>query len=385
MAFFEDILSHYAWQGLALVGVVLVLWFVQLYYYAIAYNRIYKFRLMRRRKLRCENPAISVIVAVRGENEGFLCEELPRLLAQQYHTFEVVVIYIGSDIDYYDELQRIRDNYSNMRLTKMGGNPQLYISTKQALNVGIKSAQYDNLLFTTTGAIPRSDEWIAYMAKGFERGMVVAGPMVSNFEEHNVKTYIMRLVEMHRYRQAFACAVQGKLYYAPRGNYGFTRRLYESTRGYNHLNMDIGENDLYLQSVATPKRTAVVLSPHAVVGEESSSSWSEWMELMRYYDATRAYYDSSVKMFCTRELGSRVLLFLSALVALVVLPLELKLGIVVLMLLRYLVVVWSSCRVAKKLGESGIGWLYWIYDIVGPAVELMIRSRSSQTKPKLWR
>ena len=71
--------------------------------------------------------------------------------------------------------------------------------------------------------------------------------------------------------------------------------------------------------------------------------------------------------------------------ALVVLPLELKLGIVGLMLLRYLVVVWSSCRVAKKLGESGIGWLYWIYDIVGPAVELMIRSRSSQTKPKLWR
>ena len=159
MAFFFFFFSHYAWQGLALVGVVLVLWFVQLYYYAIAYNRIYKFRLMRRRKLRCENPAISVIVAVRGENEGFLCEELPRLLAQQYHTFEVVVIYIGSDIDYYDELQRIRDNYSNMRLTKMGGNPQLYISTKQALNVGIKSAQYDNLLFTTTGAMPRSDEW----------------------------------------------------------------------------------------------------------------------------------------------------------------------------------------------------------------------------------
>ena len=385
MAFFENILSHYSWHGIALLAILLVLWFVQFYYYGVAYNRIYDFRLMRRRNLRCEEPAISVVVAVRGENERFLTEELPRLLAQQYHTFEVVVIYIGGDIDYYDELQRIRDNYSNMRLTKMGGNQRIYISTKQALNVGIKSAQYDNLLFTTPGSMPRSEEWVSYMAKGFERGMVVAAPAAPDFEVSNLKTFIMRLVEMHRQRNAFARAVQGKLYYAPRSNYGFTRNLYERTRGYNHLNIDIGENDLYLQCFATPKRTAVVLSPHSIMNEERSSVWSEWLELMRYYDTTRSYYSAAVKAFSTRELGSRVLFFIVAIAAMVILPLEIKLGVALLLLLRYAIVVWSSRRVARKLGERGIGWLYWIYDIVGPAVEYMICSRSSHTKPRLWR
>ncbi|MBR2975563.1 MAG: glycosyltransferase [Alistipes sp.] len=385
MIFLNNILAHYSWQGVALVSLLVVLFFVQLYYYAIAYNRIYRFRLMRRRTLRCEQPPISVIVAVRGENEEFLSIELPTLLAQQYHTFEVVVIYIGNDEDYLRELQRIRDNNAHLRLTKLGGNERIYISTKQALNIGIKSAQYDNLLFTTPSAVPRSEEWVAYMAKGFERGMVVAAPAVPHFENDGLKSYVMRLTEFHRQRNAFARAVSGKLYYAPRSNYGFTRALYDSTRGYNHLSLDIGDNDLYLRAIATPKRTAVVLSAHSIVEEERPAAWGEWMELMRYYDTTKEHYPADARRFARRELVSRTLFMLAAIAALVVLPHELRIATAVVMLLRYAIVVWSSRRTARKLGERNIALLYWIYDIFGPVVELLIARRSSHSTPKVWR
>lgn len=383
--FFDNILHHYSWQGIALSGVLLLLFFVQLYYYAIAYYRIYRYRLMRRRKKIAENPPISVIVAVRGENEAFLTEELPVLLHQEYDPFEVVVVYVGGDIDYYDELQRIRDNYSNMRLTRMGGDSRIYISTKQALNVGIKSAQYDALLFTTTGAIPRSEQWVALMSKGFERGMVVAAPAVPQFEHNNLKTFLMRMVEFQRERNAMACAVNDRLYYAPRSNYGYTRHLYESTRGFNHLGIDIGDNDLYLQAIATPERTAVVLSRHSIVVEERPERWSEWMELMRYYSSTREHYPATAKTFARRELGSRVLFMLATITAVVVLPLELKLGAIGLLLLRYLIVVGTSRRVAMRMGQKGIVMRYWIYDLLGPAVEWMIGSKHSHNTPKLWR
>lgn len=229
--FFDTILEHYQWQGVALVGVLILLFFVQIFYYAIVYNRIYRFRLMRRRRKILDTPPISVIVAVRGENESFMTDELPVLLQQEYDHFEVVVVYIGGDMEYYEQLQLIRDNHSNMRLTRMGGDDRIYISTKQALNVGIKSAQYDSLLFTTPGAVPRSERWVSLMAKGFEHGMVVAAPAVPSFEHNTLKTYIMRMVEFHRERNAMSRAVRDKLYYAPRCNYGYTRRLYESTRG----------------------------------------------------------------------------------------------------------------------------------------------------------
>ena len=245
--FFNEILEYYSWQGIALMAVVVILFMTQLYYYLIAYYRIYRFRLMRRRAKLNENPPISVIVALRGESERFLTTELPALLQQQYNHYEIVVVYIGGDMEYYEELQRIRDNYSYMRLTRMGGsNERFYISTKQALNVGIKSAQYECLLFTIPGATPLTKDWISTMAKGFERGSVVIAPAVPVFESKNLSTYIMRLVEFNLMRNAMACAVVGKPYYAPRSNYGFDRKLYDAKRGYNYLGIDIGENDLFM-------------------------------------------------------------------------------------------------------------------------------------------
>lgn len=382
---FNDILQHYTWAGVALMAAILVLFFVQLYYYVIAYYRIYSFRLMRRKRRHMEHPPVSVIVTVRGENERFLTDELPVLLNQQYDYYEVVVVYIGGDMEYYEQLQSIRNNYSYMRLTKMGGNDRIYITTKQALNVGIKSAQYEALLFTTTGSMPKSEEWVSFMAKGFEYGEVVVGSSVARYEHNSVGNYLKRMVEMHNMRNAMASAVRGKFFYAPRCNYGFTRSMYESTRGYNHLGIDIGDNDLYLQDIATPDRLAVVLSPHAIVEEQRPEAWREWLEHMRYYGSTMDSYPASRRLFMRRERGSRVLFFLSALVAIAVLPLEIKLAVVGMLLLRYFVVLWSSYRVGRKLGERGIASKYWMYDILGPVIEWIIGSHDSHNTPKIWR
>lgn len=385
MQFFSEIVDHYTWVGVALMSAILVLFFVQLYYYLIAYYGIYRFRLMRRRRRFVENPPISVIVTVRGENERFLTDELPVLLNQQYPHYEVVVVYIGGDMEYYEQLQSIRNNYSYMRLTKMGGNNRIYISTKQALNVGIKSAQYEALLFTTTGSMPKSDEWVTFMAKGFEYGEVVVGSSIASYEHNNMSSYLKRMVELHSMRNAMASAVQGNFYYAPRCNYGFTKSLYDSTRGYNYLGIDIGDNDLYLQSISTPERLAVVLSPRAIVEEQRPEGWREWLEHMRYYGSTVGSYPAASKLFMRRERGSRVLFFLSSIVAIAVMPFEVKIAVALLMLLRYLVVLLTSYRVGRKLGESGIVSRYWIYDIVGPVIEWVIGSHDSYNTPKIWR
>ena len=389
MEFLTNIFEHYSWQGIALVFLAVTLFAIQIYYYAVVYNRIISFRLMREREKRRENPAISIIVPMRGESERFLVDELPALLHQEYDHYEVVVVYIGSDNDYYDELQCIRDNHSYMRLTRMGGsNERFYISTKQALNVGIKSAQYDCLLFTIPGATPVSNEWVATMAKGFERGSVVIAPAVPNFEGNNLSTYIMRMIELNQMRNAMVCAIEGKPYYAPRSNYGFDRKLYDSERGYNYLGLDIGENDLFLQEIATAKRTSVVMSRHSIVKEERIDMVSEWKEQMRYYGNTRQFYPAAAKHFTTRELGSRALFFIVAIAIIVILPLELKLGAIGLLLLRYAIAVWSSRRVAHKLGERDIALKYWIYDLMGPMLELMLWSKESRNLPntsRIWK
>lgn len=384
MLFFNQIIDSYTWPGVALLVVIITLFAVQAYYYGIAYRRIHRFRLVSRKQKWCENPYISVIVAVRGEDERFLSEQLPTLLAQDYGVYEIVVVYIGRDIDYYAELQRIRDERSNMRLTKLSGNGRIYITTKQAYNVGIKSAQYDCFLFTTPSTIPATTEWVTYMAHAFERGSVVSGAASPHFEEQNLSTYLMRMTEFHYSRNNMAMSVSDRIYVAPRSNFGFTRNIYEKTRGFNHLNMDIGENDLYIQAITSPKRSAVMLSPKALVYEERPSTWAEWLEVVRYTRSTARYYPTSIKSFGRWEAGSRMLFFAATLAALILLPLELKIFALVVAIIRYILVLVSTRKTAAKFGEYGIAFKYWIFDLIGPFIEYIIGLKHSNNSPKAW-
>lgn len=384
MQFFSNIVEAYSWQGISLMALLLTLFFVQFYYYVLSYRRIHRFRLVHRNEKYCENPYISVIVAVRGEDEYFLGKQLHMLLAQQYDVYEVVVVYIGRDIDYYAELQRIRDERSNMKLTKMSGNGRIYITTKQAYNVGIKSAQYDNLLFITPGAIPATNEWVAYMAHAFERGTVVSGAVAPRFEKDSLSTYLMRMAEFHYSRNHTAMSVNDRIYVAPRSNFGFTRKLYEATRGFNHLNMDIGENDLYIQSITSPRRSAVMLSPKSLVYEDRPSTWGEWLDVVRYNRSTSPLYPSFIGTFQRWEAGSRMLFFVVALAIMIILPLELKIAALVITVLRYLMVLLSTRKSADKFGEKNILLRYWIYDLTGPIIDFIIGLKQSNNSPKAW-
>ena len=367
-----------------LMAMLVTLFIVQLYYYVVSYRRIHRFRLVRRNDIICENPYLSIIIAVRGEDEYFLGHQLHKLLAQNYDVYEVIVVYIGRDIDYYAELQHIRDQRSNMKLTKMSGNGRIYITTKQAYNVGIKSAQYDNLLFITPGAIPATNEWVAYMAHAFERGTVVSGAVAPRFEKDTLSTYLMRMAEFHYSRNHTAMAVNDRIYVAPRSNFGFTRKLYEATRGFNHLNMDIGENDLYIQSITSPRRSAVMLSPKSLVYEDRPSTWGEWLDIVRYNRSTVPYYPSFIGTFGRWETGSRMLFFMVALAIMIILPFELKIAALILALVRYLIVLLSTRKSAEKFGEKDIMLKYWIYDLIGPVIDFIIGLKQSNNSPKAW-
>ena len=212
--------------------------------------------------------------------------------------------------------------------------------------------------------------------------------MLPRFEamDKSAKNYLMRMTEFHRQRNAASSTIKGVLYYAPRCNFGFTRELYETTRGFNHLNLDSGENDLYLQLLMTcGGRVAPVMTSRSAVAEHRESSWREWLEGMRYDSITMRYYKPWMLGAQRHEQMTRVLFLLCAIVAIVVMPLEVKIGAMLLVLLRYLFVVWSTRRTARKLGESGVAMRYWMFDILGPVIEYVVSLKHHDGKAKVWR
>ena len=384
MTLWENVLAHYGWQGAALAAVLVVLLCVQLWYYLFAYGRIPGYKNSRRRQVLDAEPPLSVIVPMFSEDALFVEERLPLMLAQEYSDFEVVIVYVGRDNDFFEDLLRIRQSFPRVTATKIEQDARFPISTKMALNVGIKSAHYEHLVFTSTDAVPQTDRWLSLMAKGFMRGEIVVG-YCGVERGKGFSNYMMRAWRMMHSADWIARAVQRRAYRGTLHNYGFTKSLYFGANGFSHLNMNIGEDDLFMQRVMTRDNVSVILSPRASLREKMWGGMGWWMSQLRYFGSAFRFYPRAVKTFVRWEIGSRVLFFATVVCALAVMPPEYKLAALLLAVIRYVVVAFEVRRIARRLGEGGIAGRYFIYDLLGPLWAAALGAMLLRRDNRVWR
>lgn len=384
MYFFDTFLTCYGWQGVALAASLLLLLGVQLYYYLFVYGRIPTYTNNARPVVRDPEPPLSVVVPMFSEDYSFVEERLPLMLAQKYPAFEVVIVYVGQDNDFYEDLLRLKHSFPQIATTKIHLDPRFPISRKMALNVGIKSAHYECMVFSSTDACPRSDRWLSLMAKGFERGDIVVG-YCGVERSKGLANYLMRAWRMMHSAEWLGRAVQRRPYRGTLHNLGFTKKLYFGVNGFGHLNMNIGEDDLFMQQVMTRDNVSVILSPRAALSEKTWGGLRWWMSQLRYYGSAERFYPLDVKNFVQWEHGSRVLFFAATVCALVVMPFEYRIAAGVLLLLRYVVVIAGVRRLARRLGESGMIGRYFLYDLTSPLWAFWLGVLSLRRDDRVWR
>lgn len=385
MHFFDYIISHYGWQGTALAACILVLFAVQLYYYLIVYGRISRFRNSRRKKILESEPPVSVVVPLFSEDYRYLEESLPLILGQQYGaTFEVVLVYVGASNDFYEELARMRLVYPNLTITKIEYNPRFPISVKMALNVGIKSAHNEHIIISTTSAQPATEQWLAMMGKAFMRGNIVLGYTAIE-QKPGLKNYLMRMSRMQMSMYWMAQSVNHNTYRGSRNNFGFTKTIYFGTKGFSHLSMNIGEEDLFIQKIAKRNNVSTVLIPKATMLEHAWGGWRWWIAQLRHYGEAYKLYPIEIRNTIEWELGSQTLFFLTILAALIIMPLEFKLAALLLLILRYIIVMLRAHSIAKRVGEKSVMLRYWIFDIFNPLLMLCVRVAMIRKDSTVWR
>ena len=381
----NHIISHYGWQGLALGVAILVLFSVQLYYCLGLYRGVSSYRNSHRKKRLEQAPPISIVVPIFSEDYAYLDERLPQIFAQEYEAqFEVVLVYVGSDGDYFEELSRLRLSHPNLIVTKFDFNPRFPISIKQAINLGIKSSHNEHIILTTTSATPASAHWLAMMGKAFMRGDIVLG--YSAIEPGaGLGRYIMRMSNLHFSLYWLAQAVDRKTYRGIRHNIGFTKSLYFGVKGFNHLSLNIGEDDLFIQRIAKRNNVSVVMIPKGSMVEHPWGGLGWWLGRLRHYGQAWRYYPDWAVSAATWDLGSQSLFFLTVLTALIFMPLEYKLAVLVLALVRYLFVVLRIRAIAKRVGEKGVALRYFIFDIFNPLLMLGLRAIMLRKDETAWK
>ena len=373
----------YGGIGITLGIAILVLFLLQIILQLTIYGRVASFRLMNKKQIRKSEPAVSIVVPLFAEDSQYLDTTLTTLLTQDYSEFEVVLVYVGNNDDFFEDVKSLQRIYPHFSPVHIDYSPNYPVSSKIALNVGIKSAKYDFVITTSSDATPSSERWLSLLAKGFLYGDIVLG-YSGLIRQNGFSNFIFR---EHRFTTSVAwlsAAIRKKPYSASRNALGFKKSLYFDVRGFNHLNMNVGEDDLFIQQIATRDNVSVVLSPRATCNERTWGGWGWWWRKIKTLQTTHKYYPKGVMAASITEWIVRVLFFAALLLAFIFMPWDFKLMALVVMLLRYFFVMFVVIRNARRLGENDLAALHFIYDLIEPVLQLFIWLMPYRKNRALW-
>lgn len=370
-------------QALILIGLFLTLFALELWFWLGRYGRIPKYRNRQR-----ANPStidgISVVVIL-GDDFHYLEHTLPRIMAQDFPAFELVVIEVGSSPEFSDELKMLKLQYPNLSSARLDPDPRFRISDKMIYNVGIKTARYNNVMLATADAYPVSAKWLECMAKGFGNGEVVIG-YCGLKPEKGAANRMMRCSRLMMSVRYLAAGIAGLPYRGIIQNLGFTKELYLDNRGFNHLDMAIGEDDLFVQKVATRDNTSIVMNPNATMRQTVWGGAAAWWRMRRVRGVARRYYPWRARMAASSELWVRFMLLITGVVCAVVLPLYTVIGIAAIWTGRLFIVRHQALRISKRLGEQKLGTAMMLYDIIEPfAAAAVSISRRIKPADEVWK
>jgi len=276
--------NHLDVLGIAIVGFTILLgWY---------YTFVYHFRVKPKEGSPANNFSEPVSVIICAKNAALLLEEnLPVWLEQDYPEFEIIVVddCSGDETAYL----LVKESEKEPRLKHVLLDPNIIknSSKKLALTLGIKKAQYKNILLTDADCLPTSNQWIQSMmnARNNDKKIVLGISPVTGG-----KGFLGGLIEYENLFTALnycGMAIARLPYMGVGRNLSYTKDLYDSVNGFSsHHHIPAGDDDLFIQSVSNGSNTTVSLNPNSFTITKGPKDFKHyWRQKMRHLWVGRMY------------------------------------------------------------------------------------------------
>lgn len=296
------------------------LFLIQLIYYTCLYARIHR----QNRRLREGEthfstglPPLSVIICAREESEN-LRRNLTAVLEQDYPQFEVIVINDGDTDESEDYLALMEEKYPHLYHSFVPDSSRYISRKKLSITLGIKASKYDWLVLTDAKCLPQSDQWLRLLARNFTpHTQVVLG--YSGYERGkgwlHKRVCFDNLFTSMRY---LGFALAGSPYMGIGHNLAYRKELFYKQGFSAHLNLQRGDDDLFINQVANGENTRVETDARAIVRMQPVARSKDWREEKIGYTSTARLYHGIQRWLNGLETLTR-LAFYTAWIALAVL------------------------------------------------------------------
>ncbi|MFD2932682.1 glycosyltransferase [Spirosoma flavum] len=259
-------------------------------------------------------PGITIVVCARNELEN-LTELLPLLNSQHYPTFEVLVMDDRSTDGTDQFLENDIADLRFIRFIRIDKEHGHITPKKYALTIALKKAIYSIVLLTDADCRPASTNWLSEMVAPLLADTKDITLGFSPYEHRpGFLNLLIRSETLFTAVQYFSLALAGRPYMGVGRNLAYRTSLFFANRGfYTHINVTGGDDDLFINEVATSHNTAICINPNTFVWSKPKETWADWKLQKRRHLNVGKYYKLSNKLLLGLLTGSHVLSWLLAL------------------------------------------------------------------------
>ncbi len=367
---------------LALLYVFVCVVSILLYFYFFFFAR---FSLGKEHEPQNSAPAVSILICAKNEAEN-LKKFLPKVFQQEYPTFQVVLINDASYDDSLEVMESFQKLYPDTtKIVNVKNVEAFWANKKYALTLGIKAAKYKYLLFTDADCEPASERWLQDMVAHFttkKRIVLGYGPYVK--VKGSFLNKLIRFETLMTAIQYFSYAKAGMPYMGVGRNLAYTKSEFFKVNGFiKHMQVRSGDDDLFINQVATTENTAICTRPESFTYSEPKRTWRSWRDQKRRHISTAKHYRPLHKFLLALYYCCNFLFWaLMALLLATQFQWKTVTGIILIKFITQWVIVGLG---AKKLQEKDLLWLLPIYEIVLIYFQLTIFISNRISKPAPWK
>ncbi|NNK73362.1 MAG: glycosyltransferase [Flavobacteriaceae bacterium] len=267
---------------------------IQIVFYGFIFMR---FGLHKPELPKLKNIKISVLVCAKNEAEN-LKAFIPLILDQDYPEFELVLINDGSSDTSLDIMREFERNNKNVKVVDVKPLDSFWNNKKYPLTLGIKASKYDFLLFTDADCIPVSSHWIREMSRHFtNQKTIVLG--FGNYRKikGNLLNKLIRYETTVTAIQYFSFALMGSPYMGVGRNLAYRKDVFFNIGGFkDHMNVNSGDDDLFVNQVATPENTTISYSHESSTDSVPEKTFMSWFRQKRRHVSTASHYKTKHKI-----------------------------------------------------------------------------------------
>jgi glycosyltransferase involved in cell wall biosynthesis len=369
----------FPWLNLFFI-VFCVITVVQLFYYGWFFRRLAFYTPLP--KDHSQQHPVSVIICARDE-AARLVTHLPGSLVQSYpSSHEVIVVNHNSQDDTRFLLDEFKKTFKGLHIVNLEHEAIGIPGKKYPLSMGIKEALYEIVLLTDADCVPASEFWMQKMQDGYRNGIEVVLGYSPYKKSTGFLNKIIRFDTFHTALQYLSYALAGLPYMGVGRNLSYKKDVFFRNKGFSAINhVAGGDDDLFINKVATKDNTAVVIDPDTFMLSEPKKTFSEWFRQKTRHYTTAKYYKPRHKFLLGLYSATHFLFYPLFIASLFV---SWKIALIIFGI-RFIIQGYTFQRSMKMLGEEDLFPWWWLLDMWMLGYYIIFSSTLWKKPRKAWK